>query len=298
MKIGFIGLGTMGLPMTANLLQAGYETYVVSRSRPPIEQALSMGAIEMESPKTLIEQVDIVFTCLPLPASIYEVYDGDNGLIAGATSGKIIIDHSTISPALNKEVAKKIQKKEAYYLDAPVSGGPMGAKAGTLTMMCGGDEAIFQKVLPVLKVTGEYVQYVGDVGNGSVIKLINNMLVGVHTAALAEAFVMGEKAGVNPEVLLDIIRRSSGFSKSMDWSVEAIMDRQFEQRFSVNLLHKDMGLALDLAEELKVPTEMVKKAEAIVNQAKQTYGNEDVAAIIRPLEQKVGVEVKRWNEKE
>ncbi|UOE92988.1 NAD(P)-dependent oxidoreductase [Alkalihalobacillus sp. LMS39] len=298
MKIGFIGLGTMGLPMTRNLLQAGYETYVVSRSRPPIEQAISMGAIEVASPKALVEKVDVVFTCLPLPASIYEVFDGENGLIAGASAGKIIIDHSTISPALNKEVANKLQEKEAYYLDAPVSGGPMGAKAGTLTIMCGGDEAIFQKVLPVLKVTGEYVQYVGDVGNGSVIKLINNMLVGVHTAALAEAFVMGEKAGVNPQVLLDLIRRSSGFSKSMDWSVEAIMDRQFEQRFSVNLLHKDMGLALELAEELNVPTEMVKKAEMIVNQAKQTYGHEDVAAIIRPLEQKVGVEVKRWSEKE
>lgn len=298
MKIGFIGLGTMGLPMTRNLLQDGYETYVVSRSRPPIEQAISMGAIEVASPKALVEKVDVVFTCLPLPASIYEVFDGENGLIAGASAGKIIIDHSTISPALNKEVANKLQEKEAYYLDAPVSGGPMGAKAGTLTIMCGGDEAIFQKVLPVLKVTGEYVQYVGDVGNGSVIKLINNMLVGVHTAALAEAFVMGEKAGVNPQVLLDLIRRSSGFSKSMDWSVEAIMDRQFEQRFSVNLLHKDMGLALELAEELNVPTEMVKKAEMIVNQAKQTYGHEDVAAIIRPLEQKVGVEVKRWSEKE
>ncbi|WP_096199200.1 NAD(P)-dependent oxidoreductase [Bacillus sp. FJAT-45350] len=294
MKVGFIGLGTMGLPMTKNIISAGYETYVVSRSRPPIEEAVSLGAKEAASPKELIETVDIVLTCLPLPESIIDVYEGENGLIAGATEGKIIVDHSTVSPELNKQVSAQLEEKGAFFIDGPVSGGPMGAKAGTLTIMCGGSEKAFHDSYEVLKVIGDYVVQVGPTGNGSVIKLINNMLVGVHTTALSEAFVMGEKAGVNPKTLFDIIKRSSGFSKSMDWSVEAILDRAFEQRFSIKLLHKDMKLALSLADNLEVPVEVVELAEAIVARAKESHGNEDVSAIIRPLEEKVGVRVERW----
>ncbi|WP_216828118.1 NAD(P)-dependent oxidoreductase [Alkalihalobacterium elongatum] len=294
MKIGFIGLGTMGLPMTKNILAAGYDTYVVSRSRPPIEEAVNSGAKEVKSPRELVEICDIILTCLPLPQHILDVYEGENGLIAGATEGKLIIDHSTVSPELNQQMSEGLASKGALFMDAPVSGGPMGAKAGSLTIMCGGAEEAFIKSYDLLKVIGEYVVHVGPTGSGSVIKLINNMLVGVHTAALSEAFVMGEKAGVNPQVLYDIVKQSSGFSKSMDWSVEAIMDRQFEQRFSINLLHKDMGLAIDLAEQLGVPIELVEHSENIVRRAKENYGINDVCAIIRPLEQQVGVEVKRW----
>lgn len=297
MKVGFIGLGTMGLPMTKNLLKAGFDTYVVSRSRGPIEEAIATGAKEARTPKELVETVDVVLTCLPLPQSIIDVYEGDNGVIAGASAGKIIIDHSTVSPELNKQISEQLGKKGAAFIDAPVSGGPMGAKAGTLTIMCGGTKAAFEQAYDVLKAVGDYVVHVGPTGNGSVIKLINNMLVGIHTAALSEAFVMGEKAGVNPQVLYDIIKRSSGFSKSMDWSVEAIMDRQFQQRFSIQLLHKDMGLALELANQLEVPVELAQLAEKVVESAKVQYGNEDVSAIIRPLEDKVGVKVERWPNK-
>lgn len=293
MKIGFIGLGTMGLRMTKNILKAGFETHVVSRSRPPINEAVSLGAIEAETPKALLEKVDIVLTCLPLPHSIIDVYEGENGLIAGASEGKIVIDHSTVSPELNKRVSEQLEARGAAFIDAPVSGGPMGAEAGTLTIMCGGKEQAFEKTLPVLKAVGDYVVHVGETGSGSVIKLINNMLVGVHMSALSEAFVLGAKANIHPEVLFDIIKRSSGFSKSMDWSVEAIMDREFAQRFSIDLLHKDMGLALELGAGLNVPLEVVKLAEKIVANAKKEHGHEDISAIIRPLEKEVGVEVKR-----
>ncbi|MBU8906737.1 NAD(P)-dependent oxidoreductase [Desertibacillus haloalkaliphilus] len=296
MKVGFIGLGTMGLPMVKNILAAGFDTYVVSRSRPPIDEAVAHGAKEAESPKELIEQVDIVLTCLPLPQTVVDVYEGDNGLVAGATEGKIVIDHSTVSPELNKQVSTSLAAKGASFLDAPVSGGPMGAKAGTLTIMCGGDHDTFTHAYEVLNVIGDYVVHVGQTGNGSVIKLINNMLVGVHTAALSEAYVMGEKAGVNPAVLYDIIKKSSGFSKSMDWSVDAILDRQFEQRFSVKLLHKDMNLALDLAKGLDIPVQVATLAEEMVSKAKKEHSDEDVSAVIRPLEEKTGVVVKRWKD--
>ena len=292
MKIGFIGLGTMGLRMTKNIIAAGYQTFVVSRSRGPIEEAISLGAIEAKSPKDLIEQVDIVLTSLPLPQSISEVYEGESGLIAGASTGKIVIDHSTVSPELNIAVSNKLKEKGVAFIDAPVSGGPMGAEAGTLTIMCGGDEAAFHQSYELLKVIGDYVTYVGETGNGNVIKLINNMLVGVHTQALSEAFVMGQKAGVDPSVLFEILKRSTGFSKSMDWSINAIINRQFAQRFSINLLHKDMKLALDLAHNLSVPIELVQLSEKLVGIAKERYGDNDICAIIRPLEEKVGVEVK------
>ncbi|WP_088104957.1 NAD(P)-dependent oxidoreductase [Halalkalibacter urbisdiaboli] len=292
-RVGFIGLGTMGLPMAKHLLDAGFETFVVSRSRGPVEEAISYGAVEAKSPKDLMEQVDVVMTCLPLPETVLSVYEGDNGIIAGASEGKIVIDHSTVDRQTNERVATQLEKKGAYFLDAPVSGGPMGAKAGTLTIMCGGEEKAFSKVKPVMKAFGEYIVHVGEIGRGTVIKLLNNMLVGVHQTALAECYVMAEKAGVDPAIAYDLIKKSSGFSKAMDWSVEAILDRSFTPRFAINLLHKDMKLALDLADDIDMPLDIVKFAERKVEDAKKEFGEQDVCALIRPLEEKTGVIVKR-----
>ncbi|WP_017727146.1 NAD(P)-dependent oxidoreductase [Halalkalibacterium ligniniphilum] len=292
-KVGFIGLGTMGLPMVKHLLSNGFDTYVVSRSRGPIEQAVALGAIEASSPKDLMEAVDVVMTCLPVPQSILDVYEGDDGLIAGLSPGKVIVDHSTVDRETNERVYEQIQKKGAYFVDAPVSGGPMGAEAGTLTIMCGGDDEGFSLSRDVMDAYGDYIVHVGPVGSGTVVKLLNNMLIGVHQAALGECFIMAEKAGVDPAIAYDLIKRSSGFSKSMDWSVDAILDRSFEARFSINLLHKDIRLALKLAEQLDLPLEMVKKGEERVREAKEKYGDQDVSAIIRPLEERTGVTLLR-----
>ncbi|MDQ0206491.1 NAD(P)-dependent oxidoreductase [Alkalicoccobacillus murimartini] len=292
-KVGFIGLGTMGLPMTKHLIEAGYETYVVSRSRAPIDEAVQYGAKEAATPKDLMETCDIVMTCLPVPKTIEEVYEGEHGLIAGASSGKVIIDHSTVDRQTNERVHALLQEKGAGFMDAPVSGGPMGASAGTLTIMCGGDEQTFLAAEPVMKSYGAYIVNVGPLGSGTVIKLLNNMLIGVHQAALAECYVMAEKAGVDPAIAYDLIQKSAGFSKSMDWAVDAILDREFDARFSINLLHKDIGLALDLAEEIDMPLEMVKLGAEKVSAAKQKYGHQDVSAIVRPLEEKTGVVLKR-----
>lgn len=293
MKVGFIGLGTMGLPMTKHLVKKGYETFVVSRSRGPIEKALAFGAKEASSPRELIEIVDVVMTCLPVPQTIIDVYEGDDGLIAGATPGKIIIDHSTVDRETNERVAKQLAEKGAAFLDAPVSGGPMGAEAGTLTIMCGGEQAPFDKVEQIMQAYGSYIVLVGEMGSGTVVKLLNNMLIGVHQAALGECFIMAEKAGVDPAIAYDLIKRSAGFSKSMDWSVDAILDRKFEPRFSINLLHKDILLAIKLAEEVGMPVDLIKEGEKRVAEAKKDYGDQDVSAIIRPLEKKTGVTLQR-----
>ncbi|WP_245628139.1 NAD(P)-dependent oxidoreductase [Shouchella shacheensis] len=296
MNVGFIGLGTMGLPMTYHLIEAGHTTYVASRSLGPIEKAVAHGGIKAESPKALMEAADIVMTCLPLPETITAVYEGKDGLIAGASPGKIVIDHSTVDRATNERVKALLLEKGAGFIDAPVSGGPMGAKAGKLTIMCGGEAEDVEKARPVMEAYGGYIVHVGQTGSGTTVKLLNNMLIGVHQAALAECYVMAERAGVDPAIAYDVIKKSAGFSKSMDWAVDAILDRAFDARFSIDLLHKDIGLALELGEQLNMPLDLVKLGAKKVAEAKQSYGHQDVSAIIRPLEEKTGTTVKRHSE--
>lgn len=294
MRVGFVGLGTMGFPMVKNLLRAGYVVRVVSRSRGPVEQACTLGALEAENPKELAQNVDIALTCLPMPDTVEEIYFGENGLLAGAHHGLILADHSTVSPELNRKIYHAAKEKGASFLDAPISGGPMGAEAGTLTIMCGGDPEVFDQAKPVLEAMGKMVVRVGESGSGSVVKLINNMLVGIHMVALSEAFVMGAKAGIDPELLRSIIKASTGHSYMMDRTLDLIQDRDFKQRFSINLLYKDMKIATSLAEQLSVPLQLGKISEQFIGRAQQEgHGGEDVAAIIRPLERDAGVEVRR-----
>lgn len=294
MKAGFIGLGTMGLPMVKHLIQAEYETWVVSRSRGPIEQALSWGAQEALNAKDLAAQADVIMTCLPSLASIEDVYFGENGILSADLSGKTVLEHSTVSPELNRRQYEAVKAKGGNFLDAPLSGGPMGAEAGTLTIMCGGDKDAYQAVLPVLEKMGKTIELVGEVGSGSVVKLINNMLVGVHTAALSEAFVMGAKAGIDPAMIHKLIKVSTGHSYMIDRTIDLIQDRDFEQRFMVDLLHKDMKLAVDLAEELGVDAELGQLSEQIIaDVSARGYGKQDVAAIIRRLEEDSSTEVRR-----
>ncbi|WP_413379972.1 NAD(P)-dependent oxidoreductase [Alkalihalobacillus sp. 1P02AB] len=291
-RVGYIGVGTMGFPMVQHLLSKDYEVYVL-HGRGRYEEAVNLGAKTLSTPKEIAETVDIIFTCLPLPQTIAEVYEGKEGIIAGIQKGQILIDHSTVDRNTNEHIAKLAEQKGADFIDAPVSGGPMGAIAGTLTIMCGGDERAFIKAKPIMEAYGEYILLVGEVGSGTVVKLLNNMLIGVHQAALAECYVMAEKSGVDPAIAYDLIKRSSGFSKSMDWSVDAILDRQFEARFSLELLNKDINLALDLAKEIDMPLDLVKLGAKKVAEAKREYGHEDICAVVKPLEEKTNITLTR-----
>jgi 3-hydroxyisobutyrate dehydrogenase-like beta-hydroxyacid dehydrogenase len=294
MKVGFIGLGTMGLPMVKNLVQAQFETWVVSRSRGPVEKALSIGAKEAQHPADLASKVDIILTCLPSAESIEQVYFGPDGIIKGVAEGLIVLEHSTVSPELNRRQEDAVLAVGGKFMDAPLSGGPMGAKAGTLTIMCGGEKEVFEKSLPVLEAMGKTIELIGPVGSGSVVKLINNMLVGVHTAALSEAFVMGAKAGIDPALIHKILKVSTGHSYMIDRTIDLIQDRDFEQRFMVDLLYKDMKLATTLAQQLGVEAELGGVTEKIIGEVSDRgYGKQDVSAIIRRLEENSGVEVRR-----
>jgi 3-hydroxyisobutyrate dehydrogenase-like beta-hydroxyacid dehydrogenase len=292
MKVGFIGLGTMGLPMVKNLLKAGWEVTVISRSRGPVEEALSLGAKEAASPKELAAESNIVLTCLPKPDTIETIYFGPSGLLAGINEGTILVDHSTVSPDLNRRIEEQARQRGAHFLDAPISGGPMGASAGTLAIMVGGKKSVYDQALPVLQSMGRHVVHLGPVGSGSVVKLINNSLVAIHTAALSEAFVVGAKAGISSEAMYSVIKHSTGHSFMMDRVLPLIQDRDFNPRFSVKLLHKDMGLAVSMTEQLGLSAEWTKNgAEALQATMELGCADEDIAAIVKVFEKEAGQKV-------
>ncbi|MBE3595805.1 MAG: NAD(P)-dependent oxidoreductase [Hydrogenibacillus sp.] len=295
MRIGMIGLGTMGRPMVARLLQAGHEVVVYNRSKPPIEWAEGLGARGARSPKAVAEAVDIVMTSLPYPETVEAVYFGQDGVAEGARRGQIWIDLSTIAPVHAKDFARRAEHFGAAFLDAPVSGGPMGAESGTLTIMIGGDAAAYERAREALLAFGKKIVRIGGPGSGSAVKLINNLLVAVHTAALSEAFVLGVRAGIDPAVLHDVLRSSTGHSYMIDRTIDLIQDRDFAPRFSIALLSKDVRLALAFAEAEGVPLELGALAKQLLVRAEvEGHGQDDIAALVRPLERSVGVTVARW----
>lgn len=293
--IGFIGLGTMGLPMVRNLLKAGFPVYVVSRSRGPIAQAVSLGAVEAFHPRDLAEKVDILLTCLPLPPSIEEVYFGENGILQADLTDKLVIDHSTVSPLLNKRVFEAIKTKGGSYMDAPISGGPMGAEAGTLAIMCGGEKADYQRALPVFEAMGKHIFHIGEIGSGSIVKLMNNYLIGVHTAALAETFILATKAGVDTNMMYDVLGVSTGDSKMLHRVIPLVHKRDFAPRFNNELLYKDMNLATELAEAYELEMPINRLAEQMYALAKEKYPKEDMAALFKVYEEKTGIVVRGEN---
>ncbi|WCK53115.1 NAD(P)-dependent oxidoreductase [Aneurinibacillus sp. Ricciae_BoGa-3] len=292
MKVGFIGLGTMGLPMTMNLLKSGFEVHVVSRSRGPIEKAVAAGAIEASDAADLASKVQILLTCLPMPHTVEDIYLGSHGVLSGSREGLIIADHSTVSPQLNQQIYNAAKEKGVHFLDAPISGGPMGAEAGSLTIMCGGDERPYQTALPVFEAMGRKIVLVGPVGSGSVVKLINNMLFGINVAAVSEVMVLAEKAGIPQDTLHEIIKVSTGHSLGYDRIYPLITARNFAPLFSVDLLYKDMKIAVNLAQQLETPLGVGRTATEMVGAAQaQGYGSEDVAATIRAIEDRTGIAI-------
>ena len=289
--IGFIGLGTMGLPMVRNLLQAGFPVHVVSRSRGPIDTAISLGAVEAANPRELAERVDIILTCLPLPVSIDEVYFGPNGILEADLRNKLVVDHSTVSPLTNQRCQEAIAAKGGSFMDAPLSGGPMGAEAGTLAIMCGGKKTDYDRVLPVLQAMGKHLFHIGEVGSGSFVKLMNNYLIGVHTAALAETFTLATKAGVDTRLMQEVIAVSTGDSKMLHRIVPLVHQRDFAARFSNELLHKDMKIATELAASYGIEMPINQLAEQMYALAKEKYPKEDMAALFKIYEEKTGVVV-------
>lgn len=290
-NVGFIGLGKMGRHMARNLLKNGHRLTVYNRSQQVVEELVAEGARRADSPAAVAADVDVLFTCLTTPdvveATLLQAAEG-------ARPGQIFVDHSTIGASDARRIGARLAEKSVRFIDAPVSGGPWGAEQGTLAIMCGGDAADFEAVKPLLACMGKNLYHLGPHGAGSVAKLCNNLLVGIHTAAAAEAFVLGTKAGLDPAALYSVLSSSSGLSRSIERHMEKfVFPGNFEPAFSISHLHKDVMLANQLAREENVRMLLGSLALQALEEAKSMgYAEKDAAALFRPLEQIAGVEVR------
>lgn len=298
MQIGFIGIGVMGRPMVLNLLKAGHSVSIFARhpEKPEVQEVLQAGAKQAPSPRAVAMASDIVITMVPNSPQVEEVVAGPQGIFEGARKGLIIIDMSTIAPTVSRALAEKAATQGVYFLDAPVSGGSQGAVNGTLTIMVGGEQQIFAQARPVLEAMGkkENIFYVGSVGSGEVVKLVNNILCGAIAAAIAESFVLGVKAGADVDIMAKIIGASTGASWQLanQFPLRAF-NGSFQPGFMTDLLYKDLGLALDLARESHSPDEIIALTRSLYEKAREAgYGHDDYTSLLKVLEQQAGVEVR------
>ena len=292
MKVGFIGLGKMGKPMAVNLIRKGFDLIVHNRSRAVIEELSSMGAAAATSPRMVAQEADVVLTCLPTPEAVEAVYLAADGLVPAAKPDQVLVDHSTVSPTTSRRLFEAAREKGAHFLDAPISGGVPRAEAGTLTIMVGGDEAVFRRMVPIFDAMGDKVVRAGGPGVGSVVKLTNQLLVGVHTAAALEALVFGVKGGADPRILLDVIGSSFGASAMFSRTVPMVLARQFGSATDVGILSKDMGLITRLGKELSCRLLLGAVAEQLFDEGIGLgLAHNDIVSLVEPLERIAGVRV-------
>ena len=293
-SVGFIGLGKMGRPMSLNILKKGFPLTVSNRSRGVVDEVAAQGARAASGPAEVAQNAEIIALCLPVPATVEEVVLGAGGVLEGIKPGSVVVDFSTIGPGTCRSVAERLHEKECWYIDAPVSGGTTGAEAATLTIMCGGERAQYDRVLPVLQSVGKKIVYAGPVGAGAVVKLMNQLLVGINLAGAAEAMVLGVKAGVDAQLLYEVIASATGNSFQLQRCFpDLIMKGKFDAMFSVDLLHKDIALGVEVGKDTRVRLLMSALALQIFEEAREAgFGEQDIAAVIRPLEQLAGAQVR------
>jgi len=253
-KIGFIGLGMMGLPMVKNLIKAGHSLIVYDVDRAAMDSLSDSEALKASSPAELSAQSEITITMLPSTPHVKEVATGPQGILEGIKAGSIYIDMSTILPTYTRELATIFKSAECKMLDAPVSRGQPAAIKGTLSIMVGGEKEIFDQCLDVFKAMGTDIYYCGQSGNGAVVKLVNNLMIGIIAPAISEALVMGIKGGVKLETILEVIKGSS----SNSWMLEnffplTVFNGSFKPGFKLDLMKKDLGLVHEFALQLPVP---------------------------------------------
>jgi 3-hydroxyisobutyrate dehydrogenase len=298
MKLGFIGVGNMGNPMAANLLKAGHALQVFDIRRESAANLLEGGATWANSPKDAASGVEATFLSLPMPADVERVVLAEDGVLAGSRSGGTIFDMSTNSPTVVRRLCDKAKAKGVTLLDAPVSGGVRGARNATLAIMVGGDKAVYGKYEPALKAMGANVIHCGDIGAGNVVKLVNNMLAFIHMMGAAEAMVLGAKAGVDPNIIWQAVKASSGGSFVWESGTRAILRDKLAPTFTIDLASKDIGLAVELGKEFDVPLKMGSAANELIKFYQANgYAKEDVLATVKELEKQTGTIVRgTWKE--
>lgn len=294
MKIGFIGLGIMGKPMSRNLIKAGHELVVCGRNRAAVEELAQCGARTAETPAEIARQVELVITMLPNSPEVKAVVCGPGGLLEGARPGLVLADMSSIAPLASREVAAILLEKGVEMLDAPVSGGQPKAIDGTLSVMVGGKQEVFDRCLPVFKAMAASVVRVGEIGAGNVAKLANQVVVALNIAAVSEALVLAAKAGVDPELVFRAIRGGLAGSTVMDAKAPLMLDRRFSPGFRINLHIKDLTNALETGHQVGAPLPLTAGVMEIMQAVKiDDMGDCDHGALVRYFEKQAKIELKR-----
>lgn len=251
--IGYIGLGLMGKPMAKNILKAGYPLVVHNRSRPAVEELVALGAMAATSPKEVAARSDIIFTNLPDSPDVETVALGEKGILQGARPGSIFIDNSTIKPSSARMIAERMAEKGVDCLDAPVSGGDIGAINGTLTIMVGGPESAFRKALPVLEAIGKSITLIGEAGTGQITKCANQIMVAAQMVAMGELLILAKKAGADPEKVAQAIKGGAAQCWSLDVKTPRLFDGNRQPGFKAHMQSKDLGIVMDTARQYGIP---------------------------------------------
>lgn len=293
-KIGFIGLGIMGKPMSKNLIKAGYQLIVSDFNKDAVRELELLGAEVETTPKAIAEKADIVITMLPNSPNVKQVALGENGLIEGAHEGLVYIDMSSIAPAASQEVYKVLVEKGVDMLDAPVSGGEPKAIDGTISVMVGGKKEVFEKVKPVLEAMAGSVVLVGEIGAGNVTKLANQVIVALNIAAVSEAFVLSQKAGVNPEAVFEAIRGGLAGSTVLEAKAQMMLDRNFNPGFRINLHIKDLTNAIEAGHEVGAPLPLTSAVlEMMYGLKVDGHEFDDHSSLLKYYEKLANTEVSR-----
>jgi len=294
-KVGFIGLGAMGRPMAKNLLKKGFPLTVFDIVTERMEPLKAAGAEAAASCKEVAEKCPLVITILPASAHVREAVLGKGGVAEGIGRGSVLIDMSTIDPITTRDIARILEEKGAEMLDAPVARGVPAAVAGTLVIYVGGKKEVFDRHRPILAAMGTDIYHVGDIGSGEVVKIVNNLMVAVTTCALAEALVLGVKAGVKPDILFEALSSGSGNSFVLQNHYKNnVMKGKFEEGvFPIDYMLKDLDLALSTGTKLRVPLHFAAlSAQQYISAGASGESKKYHPAVIRPLEKLAGVEVR------
>jgi 2-hydroxy-3-oxopropionate reductase len=288
--IGFIGLGIMGRPMAKNLLKAGYPLVVHNRSRAAVDDLVGLGARAATSPREVAAQCEVLITMLPNSPDVELVALGKDGIIEGARPGLVFVDMSTISPIVSQQVGKALGARGVAMLDAPVSGGEKGAVEGTLSIMVGGDRAVFDRVLPIFQAMGRTITHLGPLGFGGFTKLANQIIVAVNLTALGEALTLARKAGLDRELTLKALAGGLAGSRCLDQKAPNYLSGSYQPGFKIDLHFKDLGLIMEAARALGVPLPTTAVVQELFKALRvKGRGGLDHSAVITLLEDLAGL---------
>ena len=292
LKVGYIGLGLMGKSIARNILKAGFPLVVHNRSRGVVDELAAEGAIAAFSPRDVASQVDVVFTNLPDTPDVEQVVLGANGILEGAHEGLVYVDNSTIKPASARRIAEKLSAKNVFALDAPVSGGDIGARNGTLTIMVGGDAPALEKVMPIFQAMGKTITHVGDSGAGQVAKAANQIMVAAQMVAMGELLVFSKKAGVDPKKVVDAIKAGAAQCWTLDVKPPRLFDGNRNPGFKAYMQLKDLKIILDTAREYDIPISGSEGNTRLFQEMIDSgMGELDNSAVVGVIENRAGVKI-------